>query len=188
MARGTRHMEDVDRGDGARRRYAGIAARVTACGSRQERMEAVVGALWEELRHTGVSWVGFYLDQPEEPEDRRLVLGPRRDKPACSPIGLHGACGQALRSRRTLIVRDVRDLGENYVACDPRDRSEIVVPLLDERGAAWGVLDLDSFEVGAFGSDDDAGLRLVLRAAGLAQGGGRGPGRRGASPAYPAPS
>ena len=103
-----------------------------------------------------------------EPDDRRLVLGPCRDKPACSPIGLHGACGQALLSRRTLIVRDVADLGSGYIACDPRDRSEIVVPLIDSTDRCWGVLDLDSWEVGSFSDDDERGLKLVLHAAGLA--------------------
>lgn len=130
-------------------------------------MQAVVDALWEAFKIKAVSWVGFYVDQPHQPDDRRLVLGPCRDKPACSPIGLHGVCGQALLSRKTRIVRDVRELGEQYVACDPRDRSEIVVPLVNERGECWGVLDLDSHEIGAFDERDDAGLRNVLKAAGL---------------------
>ena len=148
------------------RDYEGAAAKVSADGDRERRMTSVVDALWETLAPTGVSWVGFYVDRPGEPDDRRLVLGPRRDKPACSPIGLHGACGQALLARETLIVRDVAELGEGYIACDPRDRSEIVVPLLDG-DAAWGVLDLDSFDVGAFGEADAVGLTRVLRAAGL---------------------
>lgn len=131
-------------------------------------MRIVVDALWEGLREKGVSWVGFYLDQPEQPDDRRLVLGPSRDKPACSPIGLHGACGKALLSNEGLIVRDVKELGPNYIACDPRDRSEIVIPLTDEAsGTCWGVLDLDSFEVRAFDESDARGLREVLRAAGF---------------------
>jgi putative methionine-R-sulfoxide reductase with GAF domain len=130
-------------------------------------MQAVANALWDALRDLDVSWVGFYLDRPDAADDRRLELGPHRDRPACSPIGLHGACGQALRSRRPLIVDDVADLGEGYVACDPRDRSEIVIPLLDEAGECWGVLDLDSWSVGAFDSADEVGLLEVLRAAGL---------------------
>lgn len=130
-------------------------------------MSLVVDALWERFGGRGVSWVGFYLDQPDQPGDVRMILGPCRDKPACSPIGMHGACGQALRSRQTLIVRDVKDLGSNYIACDPRDRSEIVVPLVDASGRAWAVLDVDSWEVGSFDQSDDAGLRLVLTRAGL---------------------
>ncbi len=132
-------------------------------GDRSQRMQAVVDALWEELQATGVSWVGFYLRQGGD----ELVLGPRRDQPACSPIGLHGACGQAFTSRRPLLVRDVHELGDNYIACDPRDRSEVVVPLFDQAGQCWGVLDLDSHEVGAFDEADLDGLTTVLQAAGL---------------------
>lgn len=134
---------------------------------REERLSSFIDLLWEHLAKTSVSWAGFYLDQPDQPDDQRLILGPRRDKPACSPIGLHGVCGQALRTHQTRIVDDVRDLGPDYIACDPRDASEIVIPLLDEHGHAWGVLDLDSHETHAFSARDDHGLRRALRAAGL---------------------
>jgi putative methionine-R-sulfoxide reductase with GAF domain len=150
--------------------YQDVAARLAPAichNPLEHRMRLTVDALWERFGGRGVSWVGFYLDQPGQPEDVRMVLGPCRDKPACSPIGLHGACGQALRSGQTLIVRDVRDLGPNYIACDPRDQSEIVVPLVDSTGRAWAVLDVDSWEVGTFDQADDAGLRMVLAAAGL---------------------
>jgi putative methionine-R-sulfoxide reductase with GAF domain len=129
-------------------------------------MQKVVDVLWEALKDTGVSWVGFYSHQGGD----ELVLGPRRDKPACSPIGLHGACGQVFTSRQAMVVRDVAELGENYVACDPRDRSEVVIPLLDDDGHCWGVLDLDSHEMGAFDETDVEGLTAVLRAAGLTLG------------------
>ena len=129
-------------------------------------MQVVVDVLWEALKDMGVSWVGFYLHQGRD----ELVLGPRRDKPACSPIGLHGACGQVFASRRAMVVRDVAELGENYVACDPRDRSEVVIPLLDDDRSCWGVLDLDSHEMGAFDETDVEGLTAVLRAAGLTLG------------------
>jgi putative methionine-R-sulfoxide reductase with GAF domain len=154
------------------REYAVVASRirdrVRDQSSLQERMKIVVDLLWDGLGDKGVSWVGFYLDQPGQPDDRRMILGPSRNKPACSPIGLHGACGRALLSRQPLIVRDVKELGANYIACDPRDRSEIVIPLMDAAtGSCWGVLDLDSFEVGAFDEGDERGLREVLRAGGL---------------------
>ncbi len=136
-------------------------------GAHDQRMRAVVDALWVAFENHGYSWVGFYLDQPNEPDEKRLVLGWCRDKPACSPIGLHGVCGQALLSKKLRIVRDVTELGENYIACDPRDRSEIVIPLLDERGVCWGVLDIDSSDVGAFDESDALGLRQVLETAGL---------------------
>lgn len=132
-------------------------------GDRRQRMQALVDALWDSLSTCGVSWVGFYLHEGQE----ELVLGPSRNKPACSPIGLHGACGRAFRERRPLVVRDVADLGESYVACDPRDRSELVIPLLERDGACWGVLDLDSFDVGAFDQADVDGLIALLCASEL---------------------
>lgn len=126
-------------------------------------MERVTNVLWEDFHSSGVSWVGFYTHSGGD----ELVLGPRRDKPACSPIGLHGACGQAFLARRALVVADVRALGPNYIACDPRDRSEVVLPLLRPDGTCWGVLDVDSHELAAFDEADVLGLHAVLLAAGL---------------------
>jgi putative methionine-R-sulfoxide reductase with GAF domain len=129
-------------------------------------MQAVVDAIWRHLGNDrgGVSWVGFYLPAADRSE---LVLGPRRDKPACSPIGLHGVCGRAFTTQQPVVVRDVSALGDRYIACDGRDRSEAVVPLTDGQGRCVAVLDLDSHDVGAFDQRDLDGLRRVLAAAGL---------------------
>jgi len=160
---------------GYERDYEAIAARLTpagggaggGAGGREQRMQAVVDALWDALAEQGVSWVGFYIDQPDEPDDRRLVIGPHRPSLACSPLALHGVCGQTLRFRISRIVDDTEKLGHDYIACDPRDRSEIAIPLIDEHDVCWGVLDLDSHDVGAFDETDEAGLVRVLQAAGL---------------------
>lgn len=146
------------------RDYRAIADSVQASPDRLTAMQRVVDALWNGLSAAGVSWVGFYLRHESADE---MILGPRRDKPACSPIGLHGACGQCLFSGAPLVVRDVRELGAGYIACDPRDMSEVVMPMLAADGTCWGVLDLDSFDVGAFDETDVEGLALVLRNAGL---------------------
>jgi 2-C-methyl-D-erythritol 2,4-cyclodiphosphate synthase len=158
-------------GPAPQRDYTTMAAELERRGAaglpREGRMAMTVEVLWKGLARSGVSWLGFYLDQPGEPDDQRLLLGPREPGPACSPIGLHGVCGQALRSGEPRIIRDVAELGSNYIACDPRDRSEIVLPLRDAGAPCWGVLDLDSHSVGAFDAGDAGGLSLVLRAAGL---------------------
>jgi putative methionine-R-sulfoxide reductase with GAF domain len=127
-------------------------------------MRRLTDLLWNALGGTGVSWCGFYL--PAEGA-KEMVLLACRPKPACSPIGLHGVCGKALLSRRAEVVEDVLLLGPAYVACDPRDRSEVVVPLLAADGTCTGVLDLDSHEARAFNRKDAEGLASVLRAAGL---------------------
>lgn len=155
------------------RDYSMLRGLSLAHGSREERMQAFVDALWDALSAQGVSWIGFYFAPGQRLADGRIVgehemlLGPCRDRPACSPIGLHGACGQCWRNRRTLIVRDVRDLGANYVACDPRDQSEAVVPLFEPGGECYAVLDADSFEIGAFDERDGAQLVRLLIQAGL---------------------
>lgn len=166
-----------------RRSYDTISVPTT--GDRWARMGALVDALWAAFgggtaregrgggAGGGYSWVGFYLGPGERMDDGRVVgaeemlLGPRRDKPACSPIGLHGACGRAWRLRTALVVPDVRALGAEYVACDPRDMAEVVLPCFDERGGCWGVLDVDSFEVGAFTRGDAEQLGALLVRAGL---------------------
>ncbi len=128
-------------------------------------MQQVVDALWHALRDTGLSWVGFYVHH----QGAELLLAARQPKPACSPIGMHGVCGRAFSTRQPVVVQDVSELGPNYIACDPRDRSE-VVPCLNIDGTCWGVLDVDSHEVGAFSEADIIGLQSVLRAAGLTAG------------------
>ena len=151
----------------APRDYDAVIAKLTPppAGDRTQRMQAVVDALWAELSTKGCSWVGFYLRNPDVDE---MTLGPRRDKPACSPIGMFGACGRAAQSRRPLVVTDVSKLRAGYIACDPRDRSEIVVPCMDAYDdLCWGVLDADSHDVNSFTERDAIGLTKVLIHAGL---------------------
>ena len=145
------------------RDYESIGAKLNKSGDRTQQMRAFVDAAWDSLNTCGVSWVGFYLHEGAD----ELVLGPRRDKPACSPIGMHGACGQAFLKQRPLVVRDVKALGENYVACDPRDQAELVIPLFEQGGKCWSVLDLDSHHVGAFDQADVEALLALLRQNGL---------------------
>jgi putative methionine-R-sulfoxide reductase with GAF domain len=116
------------------------------------------------LSPRGVSWIGFYIKTPGKDE---MILGPRRDKPACSPIGLHGMCGRSWLERRPIIVHDVATLGKDYIACDPKDRSELVIPLFEADGTCYGVLDSDSYDVGSFETSDVVGLTHAVEHTGL---------------------
>ncbi len=131
---------------------------------RDERLQAVVDALWEAFASRGYSWVGFY---EIDPAGEAMILTHRQPKPACSPIGLHGCCGRSWKERASLVVHDVAALGNGYIACDPRDRSEVVVPMFNPDGTCWGVLDVDSFEVGAFSDQDAIGLARLCERAGV---------------------
>ena len=149
----------------SQRDYDPIASALShISGDRSRRMREVVDVLWRFLKDHGVSWVGFYLIDEDQAQ---MTLGPSRDSPACNPIGLHGACGKAWRTKRPLIVHDIKNLGPEYIACDPRDRAELVIPMFEQGGACWGVLDLDSHERDAFGEVDLVPLRRIMESSGL---------------------
>ena len=83
-------------------------------------------------------FTGFYLFDGEE-----LVLGPFQGGVSCVRIALgKGVCGEAAQKQETMIVEDVRQHA-NYISCDSRAMSEIVVPMVKD-GHLLGVLDLDS--------------------------------------------
>lgn len=132
--------------------------------SRDHAMQAAVDLLWRAFGNHPISWVGFYLKSDGADE---MVLVCREPKPACSPIGLHGMCGRSLLTRHAILVRDVRTLGENYIACDPKDQSEVVIPMIDDTGVCRGVLDVDSYDLAAFDEIDVKGMTEILIELGL---------------------
>jgi L-methionine (R)-S-oxide reductase len=103
-----------------------------------------------------INWAGFYFLQGDE-----LVLGPFQGKPACVriPVG-QGVCGTAVAEARSQLVADVNAF-PGHIACDVASRSEVVIPLRDPAGRIFGVLDVDSPEVGRFDADDLAGLERI---------------------------
>ncbi|CAG0975487.1 L-methionine (R)-S-oxide reductase [Phycisphaerales bacterium] len=128
-------------------------------------MRRAIDILWGALGSTGLSWIGFYEKIAGTDE---MVLICREPKPACSPIGLQGMCGRGWGEARPIIIADVRTLGANYIACDPKDQSELVVPVIAE-GGCWGVLDADSYDLDAFDEHDAEGMTDMLVALGISR-------------------
>lgn len=138
-------------------------------GDREGLMRVAIDVLWRAFgshgyEHIPISWIGFY-DKVEDADEMVLVC--REPKPACSPIGLHGMCGRSFLDSRPILIHDVATLGANYIACDPKDKSEAVVPMFNTDGTCWGVLDADSYEVGTFDDADVRGMQLLCEALGL---------------------
>ncbi len=131
---------------------------------RAEAMRRCIALLWGSFAGQSLSWIGFYAKEAEGDE---MVLVCREPKPACSPIGLHGMCGEGWQQKRPIIVRDVRTLGANYIACDPKDQSELVLPVMNADGSCWGVLDADSFDLNAFDAHDARGMATVIERMGI---------------------
>lgn len=157
----------------------------TASAERRNAMRTFLEVVWPALgdpdpsaQRPRLSWIGFYEIAPPDAAHgtataREMLLAAREPKPACSPIGLHGMCGRGWRERRSFTVADVRVLGSDYVACDPRDQSELVIPCFANRGSiaeCWGVLDADSYARAAFDAHDVASLHRLLTMLGLTQG------------------
>lgn len=114
----------------------------------------VSAVLWQELPR--INWVGFY-----KMTDGALVLGPFQGKPACIRIEVgRGVCGTAVAEDRTQLVYDVHQF-PGHIACDCASNSEIVVPI-HVNGEIWGVLDIDSPEVGRFTGEDQLGLEKIV--------------------------
>ena len=83
-------------------------------------------------------FAGFYLFDGSE-----LILGPFQGGVSCVRISLgRGVCGESAASRQTVIVGNVKNY-PNYISCDSKALSEIVVPMV-KNGELLGVLDLDS--------------------------------------------
>lgn len=159
---------------GGRRDYAPILARAPRGLSRDRAMQWAVDSLWDAYRDDRLSWIGFYTKTPGADE---MILLARRDKPACSPLGLNGMCGRCWKERRALVLDDVRAVpASEYVACDPRDLSEVVVPLFETDGTCWGVLDADSHEARAFNEHDAVELTSLVERLGLSAPGRAQPG------------
>lgn len=113
-------------------------------------LEGIAELLYREVDR--YDWVGFYLadDQKEE-----LTLGPFAGEPTEHrqiDYG-EGICGQAAETKATFTIQDV-EKEENYLSCSPKVKSEIVVPVFEDR-AFVGEIDIDSHQLEAFGPEDE---------------------------------
>jgi len=112
------------------------------------------------LHHAfGHLWTGFYRVVKS---GALLRVGPYQGSLGCQEIAFgRGVCGTAAAEGRTVVVEDVHAF-PGHITCDPRSRSEIVVPVFDAGGALLAVLDIDSSVPGAFGDADRAGLEALV--------------------------
>lgn len=111
-----------------------------------------------KLAFPRANWCGFYLISGDE-----LVLGPFQGRPAVTriPYGA-GVCGTAWWEDASQVVEDV-DCFSGHIACDCNTHSELVIPLRRPDGSMWGVLDMDSVDVGYFTDADRAGLEECVK-------------------------
>jgi len=102
-------------------------------------------------------WAGFYI-----PKEEWLELGPSKGPPACSRIAYTGVCGKCAKTGKTIIVPNVHKF-PGHIVCDPRSKSEIAVPVFNEKGEVVAVLDVDSDEYGSFDETDKGWLEKIAK-------------------------
>ena len=104
-----------------------------------------------------IYWVGFYIE-----DKGTLKVGPYQGTLACLQIEPdRGLCGRAFRTGETQIVNDVH-ADPGHITCDAASLSEIVIPVKQSNGTVYGVLDVDSDRLEAFGDTDRKFLELTV--------------------------
>jgi L-methionine (R)-S-oxide reductase len=104
-------------------------------------------------------WVGVYFVDNNNPTE--LVLGPFQGPIACTRIKKgKGVCGTAWETEATIIVPDV-DLFPGHIACSSASKSEIVVPVMNDKNNIIMVIDVDSAEYNTFDTTDKFYLEKI---------------------------
>ena len=71
----------------------------------------------------------------------------------------NGVCGTSAQSKQTITVNDVSKY-TNYISCDSETKSEIVVPIFNEKELI-AVLDIDSIKRNDFNLIDKQNLEKI---------------------------
>ncbi|GAB4369253.1 MAG: GAF domain-containing protein [Acidobacteriota bacterium] len=133
---------------------AGLFAKYGAAADLEARLATAVAVLHHKMPH--FFWTGVYRLVGDD-----LVVGPYQGPLACAVLERgKGVCRACVERRETIVVPDVHAFAD-HIACDPRSRSEIVVPIIRD-GAVLGVLDVDSDRPEAFGAVDAEGLERIV--------------------------
>jgi len=123
-------------------------------GDLDARMATVSAVLHHKLGM--VLWTGFYSLKEGE-----LIVKSYQGPLACQVLKKNtGVCWTAVNKQKTIIVPDVHQFA-GHIACDPRSKSEIVVPVFDTDKKIKWVLDIDSKVLNRFDETDARELEKI---------------------------
>lgn len=119
------------------------------------RMSTIVAVLHHKMEY--FFWTGFYFLK-----DGKLIVGQYQGPVACQELAKDkGVCWAGINQAKAIVVPDVEKF-PGHIACDSRSKSEIVIPLKDNKGNIIGVLDVDSNEYNQFDEVDEKELTRIL--------------------------
>jgi GAF domain-containing protein len=119
-------------------------------------MATVCAVLHHKMPHH--FWTGFYFAAGDGTDE--LHVGPYQGPVACQVLRGGGVCLHCARTGQPVVVPDVEQF-PGHIACDPRSKSEIVLPVL-KGDRVVAVLDVDSDKLAQFDEDDVAPLTRIL--------------------------
>ena len=118
------------------------------------RMATISAVLYHKMDN--FCWTGFYLLLKNE-----LIVGPYQGPLACQMLEKNrGVCWKSINEQQSIIVPDVNKF-PGHIACDPRSKSEIVIPVKNNREDIIGVLDVDSNKLNNFDETDALHLERI---------------------------
>lgn len=138
--------------------YEAVIPQIKALVSNEQDLIANMANLSAVLKQIfNFFWVGFYRVKGDS-----LILGPFQGPIACTRIRYgRGVCGTAWKEKKAIIVPDV-DKFPGHIACSSQSRSEIVIPVFDDHGNVFAVLDIDSDKQDSFDETDRQYLKEIL--------------------------
>ncbi len=118
------------------------------------RMATIASLLHHKMEN--FFWTGFYFLNSGE-----LIVRSYQGPLACQVLEKNkGVCWAGINGKMTILVPDVHKF-PGHIACDPRSKSEIVVPVYDNKGLIRGVLDIDSNLLNNFDDTDGEFLEKI---------------------------
>ena len=122
---------------------------------RNARMSTIIAVLHNKMEY--FFWTGYYFLKNE-----KLIVGQYQGPVACQELAKDtGVCWAGINQQKTIVVPDVEKF-PGHIACDSRSKSEIVVPVKNEKGEIIAILDVDSNEYNQFDEVDDKYLNQIL--------------------------
>ena len=102
-------------------------------------------------------WTGFYLYK-----SGKLIVGPYQGPVACQELEKdRGVCWAALNTGAPVLVADVHNFPD-HISCDSRSKSEITLPVYNQKQEIKAVFDVDSDQLASFDEVDRMALSGII--------------------------
>jgi GAF domain-containing protein len=119
------------------------------------RMSTIIAVLHNKMEY--FFWTGYYFLKND-----KLIVGQYQGPVACQELAKDtGVCWAGINQQKTIVVPDVEKF-PGHIGCDSRSKSEIVIPVKNEKGEIIAILDVDSSEYNQFDEIDEKYLTQIL--------------------------